>query len=177
MAAGIVFFLIDMPIRTSKKLALRTKLLLQITIITLPVAAIYIKTQIINPRAQVIIAPHEFVGPYIVVFGLKGKSKLPREGRDLIVRLPANGIVLTSTDINETPSIYETYLFNNNEKYGTEVLTELGQAGQIVTANCNMTLNFQAGYFKKQGDTTSISFDMNAFITGVHDSLCKSASY
>jgi hypothetical protein len=177
MAAGMVFFLIDIPIRKSKRLAFRTKILVQIAIIILPIAIIYVKAQIINPRAQVIIAPHQFVGPYIVIFGVKGRPKLPREGRDIIVRLPSNGIVLTSSDIDETPSLYETYLSNSNERYGTQVFTELGQAGQVVTENCKMTMNFQGGYFKRQGDTTSISFDMNKFITGVHDSLCKSLSY
>lgn len=174
MGAGLVFFLIDISIRIAKGLNRKTKVFLQIIVIVLPILIITIKTQIIDARAQVIIAPPNYNGPYIIVFGVKGKPKLSREGRDILIQLPSNGVVLTSTDIHDVPDLYETYLRNDRDKYGTRVIAEMGEAGQVVTANCKLTLNFEAGYYKKQGDTSSTSFDMNSFVDRVHDSLCRS---
>ncbi len=176
MAAGIIFFLIDIPIRKAKRLTLRTKILIQIAIIILPITAIYIKNEIINPRAEITIAPNDFSGPYIVIFGLQEQEKLPREHRDIIERLPQNGILLTSTEIQDMPNLSETYISDGHNKYGTMILPELGGSGEMISGDCSLKLFFRTGYIKKLNDTSSLNFDMNNFITKVHDSLCKKLS-
>lgn len=173
MAVGLLFYVIDIPIRRSQKLSITQKVLIQLTIIIVPIAAIYIKTQIINPRAEVIIASDNFTGPYLVVYGLKGKKKLPREGRDIVVRLPENGILLTSSDVDETPNLFETYVSKGSEKYGTRVFTDLEGAGKAMSADCSLAFDYRAGYFINPGDTSAKNYDMNGFIMRVHDSLCK----
>jgi hypothetical protein len=154
MAIGIIFCLIDIPIRKSEKITAKQRIFIQVSVVLLPIIFILLKTQLINPRAEVIIVPKNFRGPYIVIYGVRGKPKLPHDGRDVIVRIPSNRILLTATTPEKTSDVFETYVDDGIHKYGTKTNYLSTYNGTFYNQEKQKnSFYYRAGFFHNNVDT------------------------
>ena len=152
LAVGIIFCILDIPIRKSLRISETQKLIIQLCVIIIPI--IFIVKQTINTRTEIIIVPKEFTGPYIVIYGIKGQPKLPNIGKDIIVRIPLNRIILTSTKQEQTSKNFETYVEDSVHKYGIQtkyLSTYNGTMYNLKTQN--QKFYYRTGFYHNRIDT------------------------
>jgi len=87
--------------------------MIQIAIVATLILSLCIKQSFIDDRAEIIIAPEKYEGPFAIIYNMNGYPPLEKHGADWVAILPENGVLVTSTRIEELPSLFETYIANN----------------------------------------------------------------
>ena len=172
MAIGIGFIIMDRLLRRIEWMSLKSKLLVQIALVVLPPLAVYAKFYLIDPRAEVIIAPKGFEGPYAIIYSIPNYPPVERKNRDLVIRLPQNGVFITSS---EPPGsiLLETYIEDKttNSQYGKRIIPPIGGSGSAESLECGKRYRFSYGYISDKLEH-ELSFDRESFTSRLSDSLC-----
>lgn len=170
MVSGLFFVLIDFIIRHSRKISLTIKLSLQVLLIILPPLAAYLTFEVILPRANVIIVEKNFQGPFIIFFNIPGYPPIKRIGRDYVMRIPKNGILITST-MSPDVNLVEGYEFDVNlsQSYGKEINGQFGGYGS--TSECG-GVTFSYGYVTDIYPS-ELDFDFDKYISETSQIICN----
>lgn len=173
MGIGFIFLFIDWPLRKSNRYSKKVKFLIQIAIVTTLTLSFWVKQSFIDDRAKIIIAPEEYEGPFAIIYNMNGYPPLEKHGSDWVAILPENGVLITSTRIEDLPDLIETYIVNNKLKYGERVIAKLGAIGSITSSKCDQQkmVYYIGVYSSKPND--KIEFNRSEYINSIYDSLCQ----